>query len=82
MTQISSTTKPAGPEVWDSVSKYLPSRNVDQDFWWQLSGHHLALMLDAGGYTAEKQYEALIFFYHHIVRSAKPRNLICLANLW
>ena len=68
MVQVASTTSQDGPELWHSVSKWLPSRDVDKDFWWNLCGHHLFTMLDAGGYTVEKQYEALMFFYHYVVR--------------
>lgn len=55
------------PPVWLALHKWLPRRNPDFDYWWDLSGLHLALMLDAAGYTVAKQYDSLLFHYHWIV---------------
>lgn len=47
-------------------------KNKDVEFWWQLTGYHLAAMIDAAGYSAEKQYEVLLFHYHWIVSRYPP----------
>lgn len=58
-------TTPAS--AWASLSPWLPSRNADMDYWWKLTGQHLAAMLDAAGYTIEEQYQALLFHFNWIV---------------
>ncbi|KAF3759925.1 dimethylallyl tryptophan synthase GliD1 [Cryphonectria parasitica EP155] len=63
-------------QVWDKLSKLLPTREVDSEFWWQLTGRHLAILVDAAGYSLERQYEALLFHYHwavsHMGRKPSP----------
>ena len=54
-------------QAWRAVSQYLLSRNSDNDYWWQLTGRHLAAIVEAAGYPIEKQYEALLFHYHRAV---------------
>ena len=63
------TSLPAVPqtEAWTSLSQLLPARNHDCDYWWKLTGGHLATMLHAAGYTLQRQYDALLFHYHWIV---------------
>ena len=51
-------------QAWRRLAQYLPSRDVDSDFWWMYSGQHLALLLEEAGYPVEKQVESLLFFYH------------------
>ncbi|KAI0469319.1 dimethylallyl tryptophan synthase GliD1 [Xylaria cf. heliscus] len=60
-------------KVWVSVSKCLPHRDPDSDYWWKLTGAHLATMLDAAGYELQRQYEALLFHYHWIVPYMGPK---------
>jgi hypothetical protein len=60
-------TSPSATQVWTSLKQWLPARNPDSDYWWDLTGAHLATMLDAAGYTVQKQYDALLFHYHWIV---------------
>ncbi|KAK8091580.1 hypothetical protein PG997_001941 [Apiospora hydei] len=62
----------AYPEVWTKISQYLPPRNPQYDFWWQLTGRHLAVMLDSAGYPMERQYEALMFHYNWAVPYMGP----------
>lgn len=54
-------------EAWQVLSNYLPPVNVDRDYWWQLTGRQVAALVEAAGYSIEKQYEALIFHYHWTV---------------
>jgi hypothetical protein len=54
-------------EAWQTLSNYLPPVNADRDYWWQLTGRHVAALVEAAGYPIEKQYEALIFHYHWTV---------------
>ncbi|KAI1504045.1 dimethylallyl tryptophan synthase GliD1 [Biscogniauxia marginata] len=60
--QVSQTT-----EAWRALSKILPPRNPDYDWWWRLTGQHMAALVEAAGYSIEKQYEALLFHYHWTV---------------
>lgn len=53
--------------VWESVSKWLPSVSPSRDYWWRVTGPHLAALVSMAGYTTEQQYEALLFYYHWIV---------------
>ncbi|KAL2834000.1 hypothetical protein BJY01DRAFT_224778 [Aspergillus pseudoustus] len=57
----SSTRTGQSTKAWEALSPCLPSRTPDLDYWWALTGMHLAIMLEAGGYSIEKQCEALIF---------------------
>lgn len=49
-----------------------PPKDKHVDFWWRLTGYHLALMIDAAGYSVQKQYETLLFHYHWIVSKLNP----------
>ena len=64
----SSQESPVQLRAWSTIQQYLPPRNADYDFWWQLTGRHLALLLEKAGYATERQYEALMFHYHWSVR--------------
>lgn len=69
MAQVNGAIHPLTPKhdqsllAWKALSQYLPTRNPDSDFWWQLTGRQLAAILEAAGYPIEKQYEALLFHY-------------------
>lgn len=52
-------------QAWKVLSQTLPSRGPDVDAWWQLTGRHLAVLLDAAAYPIEKQYECLLYHYHY-----------------
>ncbi|KAF9728935.1 hypothetical protein PMIN06_010359 [Paraphaeosphaeria minitans] len=58
---------------WQSLSLLLPQRNPDYDFWWGLTGPHLATMLENAGYSSEKQFEMLLFHFHWSVTYLGPR---------
>ena len=53
--------------AWTVLSRLLPSRDADSDYWWATTGHQLACMVDAAGYSMERQLEALVFHYHWAV---------------
>lgn len=58
-------------KVWKSLTQEcLPGRNRDLDYWWRLTGFHLASMVDNANYSTEKQYQALLFHYHMIASSS------------
>ncbi|KAI1083649.1 dimethylallyl tryptophan synthase GliD1, partial [Whalleya microplaca] len=59
-------------KVWLSLSQWLPARDPGSDYWWRLTGEHLATLLDAAGYSIERQYSALLFHYHWIVPYMGP----------
>ncbi|KAL9123288.1 MAG: hypothetical protein Q9187_000160 [Circinaria calcarea] len=58
--------------IWSMVSRWLPSRNADCDYWWQLTGPHLAVMLFEAGYSVHDQYEGMLFHYHTVVPRLGP----------
>jgi hypothetical protein len=51
----------------DQVITILPSRTSDLDYWWKLTGSHLAKILHATDYSDNEQVDALLFHYHYIV---------------
>lgn len=59
--------------IWSMVSRWVPPRNADYDFWWQLTGPHLAIMLSEAGYSVHEQYENMIFHYHIVIPRLGPR---------
>jgi hypothetical protein len=67
-------------EAWTALSRWLPPRNVDCDYWWQLTGRHLAKLLQAAGYSDARQHDALVFHYHWIVKCSLAK-LSCI-RLW
>ncbi|KAH7038344.1 aromatic prenyltransferase [Microdochium trichocladiopsis] len=59
--------------VWDAVSRWLPpSEDQNVEYWWKLTGPHVAHMMHAAGYPVEAQYDALLFHYHYIVPYLGP----------
>ncbi|KAF7538255.1 hypothetical protein G7054_g3107 [Neopestalotiopsis clavispora] len=55
---------PDTTKAWRTLSQYLPNRDADTDFWWKYCGLHMAILLEEAEYPADKQTEALVFFYH------------------
>ncbi|KAG8158444.1 hypothetical protein KVR01_011566 [Diaporthe batatas] len=54
--------------VWKALAhECLPSRGRDLDHWWNITGFHLANLIDRAGYSTERQYQVLLFHYHNIV---------------
>lgn len=54
-------------EPLDVLSRLEPSRGASHAHWWKRTGPQLALMLKEAGYTVDKQFEVLLFYYHWIV---------------
>ncbi|KAI9716366.1 MAG: hypothetical protein M1812_005433 [Candelaria pacifica] len=66
------SSKRTSTKVWESLQPLLPSRGADCDYWWDFTGLHLAYLIDAAGYSIERQYEALLFHYHRVVPYLGP----------
>lgn len=64
-------TKAKQMQAWKGLSQCLPARDADTEYWWQLTGRQLATLLDAAGYSVERQYEVLVF-HHQWVVSGDP----------
>ncbi|KAL4867248.1 hypothetical protein BDV12DRAFT_198456 [Aspergillus spectabilis] len=56
-----------GISVWDSISQWLPSRDPDSNYWWDVTGPQMATMFEEAGYSRERQYEYLLIHYHWTV---------------
>ncbi|KAL2787217.1 aromatic prenyltransferase [Aspergillus keveii] len=69
-TQTSSVLPPT--KAWTRLSQWLPSRTSDLDYWWKLTGSHLAKILHAADYSDDEQVDALLFHYHYIVPYLGP----------
>jgi hypothetical protein len=67
MVKVSNQLSHKLPKVWQSLKTCLPPGDPDTQFWWQLTGYQLAHMVDAAGYTIERQFEILLFHYHWVV---------------
>ncbi|KEQ85578.1 aromatic prenyltransferase [Aureobasidium pullulans EXF-150] len=52
--------------TWSKINQWLPARGGDTDFWWKVTGSHLASMLWQAGYPPETQLEYLLF-HHQVV---------------
>ncbi|KAI8933233.1 hypothetical protein NX059_009866 [Plenodomus lindquistii] len=59
-------------KVWQSLQKVIPLQDRDTGFWWHHTGYHVACMVDASGYSIEKQYEVLLFHLHWICPRLGP----------
>ncbi|KAE8356777.1 aromatic prenyltransferase [Aspergillus coremiiformis] len=70
MEQIS--TQASLTEAWTALAPFLPPRDAHCDYWWRLTGLHLASLITAAGYPLEKQYQVLLFHYHWIVPYLGP----------
>ncbi|KAL4784748.1 aromatic prenyltransferase [Aspergillus varians] len=66
------TPTPTPTVAWNRLWQWLPPRDADTDYWWKLTGLHLAKMLEAAGYSADEQLNALLFYYHWIVPYLGP----------
>ncbi|KAH8890664.1 aromatic prenyltransferase [Thozetella sp. PMI_491] len=59
--------------VWESLSRVLPSRDEDKDFWWAVIGRQFATMMHEAGYPVKLQYDYLLFHHFTIVPRMGPR---------
>lgn len=58
---------PSNSSAWDSLAKWLPTRDENSSWWWKFTGRQLATVLADGGYELSQQYEALLFHYRMVV---------------
>ncbi|MCJ1306631.1 hypothetical protein MMC25_000274 [Agyrium rufum] len=58
--------------IWDKINQWLSPRDSNQDFWWSVTGRHLATMLHEAGYPLHRQYEYLLFHYYVVVPRMGP----------
>lgn len=68
-TAVANPTERGVTPVWAALKKWLPQQESNLQYWWDLTGQHLATMLEAGGYSVEEQYNALLFHNSWIVSS-------------
>ncbi|EGX93038.1 dimethylallyl tryptophan synthase GliD1 [Cordyceps militaris CM01] len=74
--EVSTKSQMPPSKVWESLSLLLPSRDADCDYCWQLTGQHLAHMVQLAGYSSERQYEALLFHYYWIWNTSGSQPVI------
>ena len=60
-------------QVWKRLVPCLPPRTADCDFWWMLTGRHLAVMLEEAGAPVGEQYATPTFHYHWVVLRMGPK---------
>ncbi|RAK87873.1 aromatic prenyltransferase [Aspergillus costaricaensis CBS 115574] len=61
--------------VFDNVSKFLLTDDVDQVFWWQTTGRHFARMMHEARYPEARQVELLLFYRFVIAPRLGPRPI-------
>lgn len=59
--------------VWNKLDKSYRQPDENLRYWWERMGRPLAVMLHSSGYTANQQYEALLFYQLVIVPYLGPR---------
>ncbi|KAI1381282.1 dimethylallyl tryptophan synthase GliD1 [Hypoxylon crocopeplum] len=60
-------TRESSSPVWEAVSRWLPLANPDLEYWWKLTGPHVAHMMETAGHSVEAQYNALLFHYSYVI---------------
>ena len=68
--------------MWTGLAKWLPERSDDYNYWWLLTGRHLALMLQEAQYPIHQQYEILLFHYYIIIPKLGPRPSLTQSKPW
>lgn len=66
-------------QAWLGLAQCLPPRDPDTEFWWQTTGGQLATLLEAAGYSVERQYEVLVFHHQWVVSDA-PCTLLSITT--
>ncbi|KAB8074616.1 putative dimethylallyl tryptophan synthase [Aspergillus leporis] len=59
--------------TFDALCRFLPVGNEDEQFWWKLTGRHLARMMHEAGYPEHRQVECLLFHRFKIVPTFGPQ---------
>lgn len=59
--------------IFDALYRSLPAGTDDEQFWWKLTGRHLARMMLEAGYPEARQVECLLFHRFTIVPTFGPQ---------
>ncbi|GFF43086.1 7-dimethylallyltryptophan synthase [Aspergillus udagawae] len=59
--------------MFDALCRSLPVGTADEQFWWKLTGRHLARMMLEAGYPEHRQVECLLFHRFKIVPTFGPQ---------
>ncbi|KAJ5497186.1 aromatic prenyltransferase [Penicillium fimorum] len=59
--------------VFHNVSRFLPTDDANQVFWWQTTGRHFAIMMHEARYLEARQVELLLFYRFVVAPRLGPR---------
>ncbi|GBF61898.1 prenyltransferase [Trichophyton mentagrophytes] len=59
--------------IFESVSRFLPPANEDEQYWWKITGRHMARMMHEAGYPEDRQVECLLFHRFKVIPCLGPR---------
>lgn len=59
--------------IFDALCRSLPVGTADEQFWWKLTGRHLARMMLEAGYPEHRQVECLVFHRFKVVPTFGPQ---------
>ncbi|KAL2866115.1 prenyltransferase nscD [Aspergillus lucknowensis] len=59
--------------IFDALCRFLPAGTDDEQFWWKLTGRHVARMLHEAEYPEARQVECLLFHRYTIVPTFGPQ---------
>jgi DMATS type aromatic prenyltransferase len=59
--------------VFHNVSRFLPTDDASQLFWWQTTGRHFAIMMHEARYSEARQVELLLFYRFVVTPRLGPR---------
>ncbi|KUI71475.1 4-O-dimethylallyl-L-tyrosine synthase [Cytospora mali] len=73
--QTPNNARPTNSVVWETLVRWLSSRDSDSDWWWKTTGKQLVTILADGGYNLNQQYEALLFHHQAVVSRLGPKPI-------
>jgi DMATS type aromatic prenyltransferase len=59
--------------VFHNVSRFLPTNDDNEVFWWQTTGRHFAIMMHEARYLEARQVELLLFYRFVVAPRLGPR---------
>ena len=62
--------------IWKAIAASLPDQGPHCWFWWEKTGHTLAVLIEKAGYNIESQYKVLLFYYLHVIPALGPSPCI------